>query len=101
MIEVEIEMEDEIRICISGHAGYAPEGQDIVCSAISALAYTLIEYVIHHGGSYTDSGNRMMIKSPVTSRTRDTIQAICEGMQMVEAEHPECVLVKQSEMGVH
>ena len=26
---------------IDGHAGYAPEGQDIVCSAISILATTL------------------------------------------------------------
>ncbi|MBS4900431.1 MAG: ribosomal-processing cysteine protease Prp [Clostridiales bacterium] len=29
-------------ITIRGHAGYAPQGQDIVCAAVSALAYNLI-----------------------------------------------------------
>lgn len=28
-------------ITLSGHAGYAPRGQDIVCAAISILTYTL------------------------------------------------------------
>lgn len=29
------------RIAISGHAEYAPAGQDIVCSAMSILVYTM------------------------------------------------------------
>ncbi len=29
-------------ITIEGHAGYAPQGQDIVCAAVSTLAQTLI-----------------------------------------------------------
>ena len=33
------------RIIIEGHANYAPHGQDIVCSAVSALAQTLIASV--------------------------------------------------------
>lgn len=32
---------EHCRVRIDGHAGYAPEGQDIVCAAVSALAYTL------------------------------------------------------------
>lgn len=32
-------------IVITGHAEYAPRGQDIVCSAISTLTATLIESV--------------------------------------------------------
>lgn len=31
------------RITVSGHAGQAPRGRDIVCAAASILAYTLIE----------------------------------------------------------
>lgn len=30
-------------ICIHGHAGYAPRGHDIVCSAVTALVQTLIK----------------------------------------------------------
>ena len=32
-------------ITVSGHAGYAPPGQDIVCAAISALTQTLIQAI--------------------------------------------------------
>lgn len=31
------------RLKLSGHAGYAPSGSDIVCAAASILAYTLAE----------------------------------------------------------
>ena len=31
---------------LDGHAGYAPEGQDIVCSAASMLTAALFEYVM-------------------------------------------------------
>ena len=32
-------------VTITGHANYAPHGQDIVCAAISALVQTLIQSV--------------------------------------------------------
>ena len=34
-------LKDDGRIVINGHAGYAPVGHDIVCSAISVLTETL------------------------------------------------------------
>ncbi|MCI7181565.1 MAG: ribosomal-processing cysteine protease Prp [Schaedlerella sp.] len=42
MIEV-IVHQDGIKI--SGHAGYAPQGQDIVCAAVSAITQTLIKSI--------------------------------------------------------
>ena len=36
---------DEVSVEITGHAGYAVEGSDIVCSAISMLIQTLIAYM--------------------------------------------------------
>lgn len=33
--------EEAHHLSINGHAGYAPEGQDIVCAAVSSLTYTL------------------------------------------------------------
>ena len=36
---------DQARIVVSGHAGYAPLGQDIVCAAISTLTQTLIQAI--------------------------------------------------------
>lgn len=46
MIDVGFFREDkEYRLIISGHANYAPEGQDIVCSAVSTLFNTLVGYL--------------------------------------------------------
>ena len=33
------------RITIEGHAGYAPQGQDIVCAAVSTLVQVFIQSV--------------------------------------------------------
>lgn len=55
-------------ISVSGHAGYAPHGQDIVCAAVSVLAQNLImsieeltadsiDYEIEHGNIYINYRN--------------------------------------------
>ena len=43
MIQVTFEEDRENRVLVlrmRGHAGHAPEGQDVVCAAASVLAYT-------------------------------------------------------------
>lgn len=45
MIRVSIDP-DALSFRLDGHAGYAPEGQDIVCSAASMLTAALFEYVM-------------------------------------------------------
>lgn len=42
MIQVRIR---EHEITMSGHAGIAPRGYDLVCAAVSALTYTLIDAI--------------------------------------------------------
>lgn len=43
MTNINVTMENgHVSIDIAGHAGYAPYGQDIVCSAISAIVQTAI-----------------------------------------------------------
>lgn len=39
MLQIQVR---EQGLLVSGHAGYAPVGQDIVCAAVSALTLTLI-----------------------------------------------------------
>lgn len=41
MIEVKYDI-DRLRLSVNGHAGYAPNGSDIVCAGVSTLIYTLI-----------------------------------------------------------
>lgn len=40
---------DGAQVTISGHAGYAPAGGDIVCAAVSALVYALAGYLEETG----------------------------------------------------
>ncbi len=55
-------------IKVEGHSGYAPEGQDIVCSGVSVLIQTLIKsiesftddrlnYILKPGFAQVDFGN--------------------------------------------
>lgn len=37
------------RLEITGHSGYAPHGQDIVCAGVSAIAYALCGYLAESG----------------------------------------------------
>lgn len=36
---------DGLCMTASGHAGFAPEGKDIVCAGVSALSYAAAEYL--------------------------------------------------------
>ena len=40
------------RLTIDGHAGYAPQGQDIVCAGASTLMFALAEYLEGFDGFY-------------------------------------------------
>lgn len=42
MIEVKVRRH---MLTVSGHAGYAPDGQDIVCAGVTALTQTLISSI--------------------------------------------------------
>ena len=49
MIYVKIQTDkatQTIELYAEGHAGYAPQGEDIVCSAVSILCYSLEAYVL-------------------------------------------------------
>ena len=37
--------ERHIRLSIQGHANYAERGKDIICSAVSILLHTVVEYI--------------------------------------------------------
>ncbi|MBQ7863803.1 MAG: ribosomal-processing cysteine protease Prp [Lachnospiraceae bacterium] len=45
MIEIKFKPK-ELELSVTGHAGAAEKGKDIVCSAVSALFYALVQSVI-------------------------------------------------------
>ena len=85
MTEIKFTHDDNSKILtldINGHAGYADEGQDIVCSAISIFAYTLAEHIalLYDGGMLEDkpviklNPGEMQIKCKAKDETYHYIQ---------------------------
>ncbi|MBE6685819.1 MAG: ribosomal-processing cysteine protease Prp [Ruminococcaceae bacterium] len=82
-----------IELKLSGHANYARKGEDIVCAAVSALAFTYAE----HNGGYTENNGAMVIKAvsrdPVEERILDVIIG---GLRMISREYPDNLLIKEN-----
>lgn len=82
-----------------GHANYAERGQDIVCSAVSALctamANTLVQYGVPHETFRIKEGN-FFISTVITKN-----QKLCEGafdtavmgLSMIAEQYPDHVFV--------
>lgn len=102
---IKIEMMDTDKgysLAVSGHAGYAPAGQDIVCAAVSVLAQTLANKVeaaarsgrlltscVQHGETFVVQAlpkpglNNLMVAS--------WFDFVEEGLRALAEEHPDNV----------
>lgn len=94
MIEVSVR-ENEIKV--SGHAMYAPNGQDIVCAGVSSLVRTLIrsiedltrdkiEYSISPGWADIKYGN-------LSEKAKTLVDSFFVGICMIADEYPDCVRI--------
>ena len=90
MIEVSVR-KNEIKV--SGHAMYAPHGQDIVCAGVSSLVRTLIrsiedltrdeiEYKVSPG--WVDN---------LSEKARTLVDSFFVGICMIADEYPDCVRI--------
>lgn len=90
------------RVTVSGHAGAAAKGSDIVCAAVSALVLTLGENirVLHNTGvltAYTvdvKEGSAVLSCKAIAgmeSVVRCIFGAVCCGFDLVQNMHPENV----------
>lgn len=95
MIEVRIRPE---RIEISGHAGYAEPGKDIVCAAVTALTQTLIQSI----ENLTDDKIECRI-SPgkveveyrnLSEKSKTLVDSFFVGICLIAEEFPEHVKVR-------
>ncbi|MBR5281056.1 MAG: ribosomal-processing cysteine protease Prp [Clostridia bacterium] len=83
---------------VKGHAGYAEEGQDIICAAVSAICYTAVGYfdTKRFDGKdpcYEERDGRMRFRTPDINTQEDLLQAqgvldaMVIGLQQVEASY--------------
>ena len=85
---------------MTGHAGSGPEGHDLVCSAVSALALTLAGIVAYMESqdavwdvtTKLDEGNAE-IQCTAYRRYKDSVEqifrAICVGFELLATKYPE------------
>lgn len=81
----------ERRITVSGHAGYAPAGQDIVCAAVSALTYALAGYLEETGQAVRSDIRRGYADIEGAEGCGAAFALVRCGMEQLAAAYPGCV----------
>ena len=88
------------RVTVEGHAGAGPEGHDLVCAGVSALALTLAGNVSYMEAQEAvrnvilklDEGNAEIQCSPYR-RYRDSVEqvfrSICVGFELLATKYPD------------
>lgn len=94
MINVRIDVEG-MRLEVKGHAGYAPAGHDIICAAVSTLAYTLAQNLAltlcmdEYSAQFEDGYAYIEANPPETSaeQCRGIFMTIANGFAMLAAQY--------------
>ena len=88
------------RVTVEGHAGSGPEGHDLVCSAVSAIALTLagnVSYMEAQDAVYgvtikLEEGNAEIQCTPYRrykESAQQIFRAICVGFELLATKYPE------------
>ena len=91
MIKVE---NTKARLTVSGHAGYAEVGKDIVCSAVSILVVTLVESLKKQNENIKhklEEGNLILYKQELGSSEKLLLSSFLIGIDMLEDMYPEYI----------
>lgn len=91
------EEQGNIAVRVEGHAYYAPEGYDIVCSAVSSLYYTLCKSIVlltedEVKGNIEDCA--FQIISP-SEKSKTLIRAFMIGCRLISEEYPAHVEIQK------
>ena len=92
---------DNDLITVSGHAGNAEYGKDIVCASVSSIIYTTINAIASFDKSYidvTDDGKVMVIK--IKKEDEIVLKLIANMFEMLKSvanDYPKNLSVKENE----
>lgn len=94
MIEVRIRPE---RIEISGHAGYAEYGKDIVCAGVTALTQTLIQSIENLTDDkieYRISPGKVEVEyRNLSEKSKTLVDSFFVGIRLIADEFPDYVAI--------
>jgi len=83
------------RLTITGHAGYAPAGSDIVCAGVSALSYALLGY-LRQTGTAAEAACRkgeMKFRCGADQQADSAFSMAMAGYQIIARTYPQYVEV--------
>lgn len=84
------------KIVLSGHAGYAPKGQDIVCAAVSALTENLklgIEKLTRSSVGFFDAENYEIVPQYLDDAGTVLLSSYVLGLQALAEAYPQHVKI--------
>lgn len=86
---------NEHHLQITGHAGYAPAGQDIVCAGISALSCALLEHLRQTGTAAEAACRRgaLRLRCGAGGRADSAFQMALAGYRIIAKTYPQHVAV--------
>lgn len=84
MIKIHID-EDSLTLIVTGHAEYAPKGNDVVCAGVSTLVQTLGEYAACHGGKVIYRPGYARID--LLNGSRDVFSCIADGLKAIARQY--------------
>ena len=91
----------EKRIVITGHAGFAETGKDIVCASVSSIIYTTVNGILQINPKsilFRDERDVMTITIQSTDNITITlINNMVELLQEVERQYPEMIKISKGE----
>ena len=100
MITIEHKRYNQIEeINVNGHAGYAPIGKDIICSAVSSVVYTLkiaLEKADENKKALLlkcelNEGKAVIIFEPLSESTSAIVNALIDGLKALSDSYPEYI----------
>lgn len=105
MIRFEILRRRDVTLgfCVEGHAGYAQDGSDIVCAAVSVLVYNAVNSCERFAGTtlrVREQGDAFICELPQhpSESVRLLINSLFYGVEQVAEQYPEFVNIVQTEI---
>lgn len=95
------EQGDWLTLQVTGHAGSAPAGQDLICAGMTTLVYALAQTLQSSGERLEEEPDiqlspgfaliRAKAKPACLGLLREDFALVCNGVALLAAHYPECV----------
>lgn len=92
-----------VSLTVNGHAGYADHGQDIVCSAVSALVETLIARLLQLNAKFGYKKQSGAVEIEMRKLTYDAKAAFdfaILGLKLIQTVYPKNVELQTADFSV-